>query len=273
VSALIGPSRLSTVSPRHATIPQANRSVPTGAALREWQFPTRAAGVTASTAPAQGAGAGSIPSAALQNLRVRPIPFRVAKAMLVRDHYLHSLPGGTHLVFGMFLGHRLLGALTFGAGPANVHRLVEGARREDCLTLTRLWLDDALPPNAESRVIGITLRGLRRHTDVRFVATYADPAVGHLGTIYQASNWLYVGESQAMALLDLGDGVLQHSRSLAHVYGTHSRAHFAAHSVEMRAVPQSPKHRYIYFLDPAWRPRLRVPALPYPKKEELDGRR
>ncbi len=168
--------------------------------------------------------------------------------------------GGGLLLFG------LLGALTFGVGPANVHRLVEGARREDCLTLTRLWLDDALPTNAESRVIGITLRGLRRHTDVRFVVSYADPAAGHLGVIYQATGWLYTGPSQAVSLLDLGDGVLHHSRSLAHAYGTHSRAHFAAHGVKVRSVPLSPKHRYMFFLDPAWRPRLRVPALSYPKK-------
>jgi len=176
------------------------------------------------------------------------------------------MPGGTRLAFGVFTGHRLLGALTLGVGPSNVHRLVDGAEPDDCLTLTRLWLSDELPKNSESRVIGLSLRALRRHTDVKFVVTYADPAVGHVGSIYQATNWLYTGTSQATALLDLGDGVLQHSRSLAHAYGTHSRAHFAAHGVKVRCVPQSAKHRYIYFLDRAWRSRLRVPVLRYPKK-------
>ena len=234
---------------------------------------TSAAGVTASTAPAQGARAGSIPSPALQDLRVAPIPFRIAKQLLVREHYLHSMPGGSRLSLGVFLGRQLLGAVLLGAGPSNAHRMVEGGDSDSCLTLTRLWLDNSLPRNSESRVLGVIFRHLRRSTSIKFVVTYADPAAGHIGTIYQATGWLYAGLSQAVPLIDLGDGVLQHSRSLAHAYGTHSRAHFAAHGVEMRAVPQSPKHRYIRFLDPAWRSRLRVPALPYPKMEELDGRR
>jgi len=194
----------------------------------------------------------------------------VAKKILTREHYLHTMPGGTRLVFGVFTGHRLFGALTLGVGPSNVHRLVEGAQADDCLTLTRLWLDDLLPANSESRMIGVTLRALKRETSVKFLVSYADPVAGHVGTIYQATNWLYTGTSQAMALLDLGDGVLHHSRSLAHAYGTHSRAHFRAHGVDVRSVPQSPKHRYVYFLDPDWQSRLRVSALPYPKKEASD---
>ena len=218
--------------------------------------------------PDQGTGPGSTPRAALQQMRVAPIPFRIAKQLLVREHYLHSMPGGSRLSLGVFLGGQLLGAVLLGAGPSNAHRMVEGGDSDSCLTLTRLWLDNSLPRNSESRVLGVIFRHLRRSTSVKFLVTYADPAAGHIGTIYQATGWLYAGLSQAMALLDLGDGVLQHSRSLAHAYGTHSRAHFAAHGIELQRIPQSPKHRYIRFLDPTWRSRLRVPVLPYPKRGE-----
>ena len=44
------------------------------------------------------------------------------------------------LTFGVFLNSQLMGAITFGAGPFNVYSLVEGARPDDCLTLTRLAL-------------------------------------------------------------------------------------------------------------------------------------
>jgi hypothetical protein len=57
-----------------------------------------AAGVPASIAPNHGAGAGSIPSAALQSLQVRPIPVAMAKRLIIEHHYLHSLSGGTWLV-------------------------------------------------------------------------------------------------------------------------------------------------------------------------------
>ena len=49
----------------------------------------------------------------LQSTEVLPMPFRYAKTLLVREHYLHSLPAGTLLTFGVFLGRRLLGAVTF----------------------------------------------------------------------------------------------------------------------------------------------------------------
>ena len=114
-------------------------------------------------------------------------------------------------------------------------------------------------------MLGAVLRALKQHTSLKFLLTYADPAKGHVGIIYQASNWLYSGPSDAMPLYDLGDGRLRHSRSLSHAYGTHSVKHFARHGVPIRVVKQTRKHRYLYFLDPTWRQRLLAPVLPYPK--------
>ena len=225
------------------------------------------ASVGASTASVHEAGPGASPRATLRDLRVMPIAFRVAKTLLVENHYLHSMPGGNRLAFGVFVERRMLGAMTFGCGPTNAYRLVDGATGDDCVTLSRLWLSDLLPRNSESRAIAVALRALRRHTSLKFVMSYADPSAGHLGTIYQASNWLYTGLSSAMSLYDLGDGVLRHSRSLSHAYGSHSVRHFANHGVDIRVVPQSPKFRYVHFIDRSWRERLRVPVLPYPKKE------
>ena len=210
---------------------------------------------------------GSRPTTALHDLRVAPLPLRAAKGPLVRNHYLHSIPGGTLMAFGVFVGARLLGALTLGVGPKNGHRLVEGAVPADVVTLSRLWLADELPPNSESRVIAIVLRSLRRHTSFRFVLAYADPSAGHVGTIYQASGWLYTGLSEPMPMYDVGDGVLRHSRSFAHAQGTHSLRYFREHGIDVRVVPQRPKYRYLYPLDPAVREMLTVSILPYPKPE------
>jgi hypothetical protein len=114
----------------------------------------------------------------------------IARRVIEQEHYLHSLPGGTCLAFGVFIAGSLLGAMTFGVGPTNAYSLVGGAKPDDCLTLTRLWLSDALPRNSESRVVGIVLRNLKQHTKVKFLVSYADPAQGHLGIIYQATGWL-----------------------------------------------------------------------------------
>jgi len=227
-----------------------------------------AAGVTAGMVPLQGTGPGSSPRAALHDLLVKPITALAAKMMLERHHYLHSLPGGTKLAFGIFLGYRLLGALTLGVGPISAPCLVRGASNDDCLTLSRLWLSDELPPNSESRVISIIIRELRKYTSIRFLLSYADPSQGHVGTIYQAAGWLYTGLSEPMARYDLGDGKARHCRSVGHAYGSHNLSYLKSIGVQVRLVPQVPKHRYVYFVDPTWRSRLLAPVLPYPKKEQ-----
>ena len=108
----------------------------------------------------------------------------------------------------------------------------------------------------------MVIRELRRRTNLNFLVTYADPSQGHLGTIYQATNWVYTGISEDMPLYDIGGGKPRHSRSLAHAYGTHSVKHFKEHGVDLKLVPQSPKRRHVYFLNSNWRGRLHCCVLP-----------
>lgn len=210
---------------------------------------------------------GAIPTSALQSIRVSPIAPSVAKIIIVKNHYLGTLPGGTQMSFGVFNGDRLQGALTIGVGPANVHRLVHGADRADCGTLTRLWLSDELPWNSESRVIGIVLRALKNHTEIKFLVSYADPAAGHVGYVYQATNWTYTGLSDATPLYQVGSDHPRHARTVSSRYGTRSAEYFSQQGIELTRIPVEAKHRYLYFLDKSWRSRLAVPVLPYPKME------
>jgi len=231
----------------------------------------RAGGADRSTPAVQAGDAPANGSPALQisprDLTLRTIPPAVAAILFVRHHYLHSAPAGVKLTFGVFAGERLAGAVALNAGPINAHRLVEGAAREDGMCLARLWLADDLPRNSESRVLGLVTRLLRRHTAVKFLVSYADPAAGHVGIIYQAAGWLYTGLSEAQPLMAIGDGPPRHTRSIASVAGTHSAAYFRRQGLAVRLVATTPKHRYLAFGDPSWRGRLRVPVLPYPKKE------
>ena len=241
--------------------------IPESSLPQQVRYKMSADNIMVSMATTQEAGAGSNPSSALHALQLIPLSHIEAKNILVRNHYLHSLPGGTKLSLGIFLHAKLLGALTFGVGPYLGYKIVNDASPDDVVTLTRLWLSDDLPPNSESKVLGIALRSLKRDTSLKFILAYSDPSVGHLGTIYQATNWLYTGLSTATPLYDIGDGILHHSRSLAHSLGSHSIRYLTSQGIDVKTVPQSAKHRYVYFLDQSWSSRLSVSILPYPKKE------
>ena len=149
---------------------------PQGPAVRYGRFRERGSimsvgGVSAARSVYQQAGGGATPTPTLQSLVVRPVAYNAARDLLARNHYLHTMPGGTKLAFGVYSGGRLMGALALGVGPFNAHRLVSGATHGDCICLTRLWLDDGLPKNSESRVLAVVLRLLARHTRLKFIFT------------------------------------------------------------------------------------------------------
>ena len=202
---------------------------------------------------------------AVKALLVRAVTPGAIRPLIVAYHYLHSMPAACWRCFGVYAGDRLMGAAVFTAGPRHGYRVLVGARPQQVAILARLWLADALPKNAESRVIAILIRLLRREQKWKLLLSYADPAAGHGGIIYRASGWLYLGIGQPSRYLDLGDGNPLHPRTAYDRLGANNLGHLRRSGVLARNIIQSGKHRYAYVLDPAWRWRLREAPQPYPK--------
>lgn len=222
---------------------------------------------------------GAAPTAQMA-VQVRP-PRSVPKALIVEPvmpsavckiitefHYLHSMPAASRRCYGVFHHSALVGAVVFTAGARRGHNILAAARPQVVATLARLWLTDELPKNAESRVIGAVLRDLRRETDWKLLLSYADPAAGHVGTIYQAAGWLYLGHGGTEGYLELADGQVIHPRTAYKRYGSTAVGHLTRTGVPARRNRMPAKHRYAYLLDPAWRWRVRGAGLPYPKRSD-----
>lgn len=204
----------------------------------------------------------------LKRLRVERVTPAVVRPLMAEHHYLHSMPAAPRRCYGVFLDGVLHGGVVFTSGARNGHRLLAAARPQDVTTLARLWLSDDLPPNSESRVLGVVIRDLRRTTTWKLLLSYADPAAGHVGTIYQATGWTYLGQTADDTAIRLPDGRLHHKRSIYTKYGSNRIAHLRATGVPASPEVVSGKHRYVYVLDPAWRWRLRSvqqPGLPRPR--------
>lgn len=69
------------------------------------------------------------------------------------------------------------------------------ARSRDVYELNRLWVSDDCPKNIESRFIGWCLRELRKIRPSLLLVSYADGSKQHVGKVYQATNWVYTGQS------------------------------------------------------------------------------
>jgi hypothetical protein len=197
-----------------------------------------------------------------------PVPNAVANRLVRERHYLHSAPSGLRLSLGVFAHGELAGVVQFNAGPRGAHSLFAGASSAEVLSLCRLWLDDRLPKNSESRVLSVGCRLLAKQTPAKAVVSYADPGAGHLGRIYRAAGWLFLGHSEPQPLVALDDGVPRHTRSVSSILHTHSVAYLRRHGFQVRLVPTRPKLPYVKLLDPAWIARLKRKPLPYPREEE-----
>ncbi len=208
------------------------------------------------------------PRSILKSLRVERVAPSAIADVIEREHYLHSMPKAAQACFGVYAGGGLAGAVVFTSGARQGHRVLEAARPQDVATLARLWLADDLPQNAESRVLGIVLRAVHRETSWKLVLSYADPGAGHVGTIYQATGWVYLGQAPPEGYIAIGDSRERHPRSVYTQYGSNAIGHLRATGVPARRVFVSGKHRYVYVLDAAWRWRLRAAAQPYPRLME-----
>ena len=65
----------------------------------------------------------------------------------------------------------------------------------DVTELRRLVCIDDTPKNTESFFIGHTLRWLRVNTHLKVVVSYSDLEYEHVGTVYKASNFQFIGRS------------------------------------------------------------------------------
>ncbi len=95
--------------------------------------------------------------------------------------------------------------------------------------------------------------------------TYADPSAGHLGTIYQAFGFLYLGQGPPESYVLLADGRPHHPRSVFSRHGSNHTGHLTRTGVPSVRVSVPGKHRYVAFLDQSWRWRLATKPRPYPK--------
>lgn len=160
----------------------------------------------------QGEDGGAIPTSPLQ-LVFRKIKMDSAQKAYRAWHYLGDQGFIAQIHFGAYFNNKLEGAISYG--PTNATdldgfwtRLSQFERGPEKATtelrptfrwweIKRLTMSPSCPRNSESRFIGVTLRLLRKLSDVRGVVTYADDAQGHVGTIYKAAGFKGLGLTAA----------------------------------------------------------------------------
>lgn len=197
--------------------------------------------------------------------------YEAAKYAVEHWHYSRSLPASVTCKIGAWEDDQFVGVVIFSHGAQQWLGRQFGLTMFECVELTRV----ALKPGHKapvSRVVSIALRLMKRENPgVRLVISYSDIDREHLGGIYQAGNWTYLGMKQEKGGSSkfLINGRVRHARSIGSCYGTGSaqlpwiRKHLDPNAVE---VMTAGKHKYCMPLDDKIRAVVKPLAQPYPKR-------
>lgn len=184
-------------------------------------------------------------------MKVVKITFEMAKPFIMKIHYARRMPC-IQYAFGLLDDNdELVGVVTFGqpASPSLCIGVAGTENKKNVLELNRLVLTTN-KKNSASFLVGKALKQLPKNT---FVVSYADiEGWGHVGYVYQATNFLYTGMTVKRTDVYNG-GSNKHQR---HVIGDRSKR-------QLRSV----KHRYVYLVGNKKKmlEQLKYPILPYPK--------
>lgn len=128
----------------------------------------------------------------MNGLEVKRISYEDTKPFLLQIHYARRMPC-IQYAFGLFDNDKIIGVCTYGqpASPSLCKGIAGEENRKNVLELNRLALLPDCPKNSASFLVGNSLKKLPRDL---FIVSYADAeGWGHIGYVYQATNWIYTG--------------------------------------------------------------------------------
>lgn len=182
-----------------------------------------------------------------------------AKFAVENWHYSEVMPAGKLVKVGAWENGKFIGVVIFGRGANNNIGKPFSLEQTEACELVRIALKNHASP--VSRIAAIAIRFLRDNSPgLRLIISYADPAQGHHGGIYQAGNWIYAGRSQAQQAV-IHNGKEMHKRAASSLFGTIKG---------MKKSPIAWKHKYLMPLDNETRKRILPLSKPYPKRAGSD---
>ena len=189
------------------------------------------------------------------NLRLDWCSYQAAKYAVENWHYSKAMPAGKLLKIGAWENRKFIGCIIFSLGSNKNIGNPYGLKMTQVCELTRIALSKHISP--VSKILSIAVGMLKKQSPgIELIVSYADTEQNHLGLIYQASNWLYVGTIKTTPFHFVnGKWVKQRTASsfLGSVVGTITK-------------PGYDKIKYLLPLNKKLYKQLKPLVKPYPKK-------
>ena len=184
-----------------------------------------------------------------EKYKVKSIAKYLCKDWLLNKHYLKRKVSFSYS-FGLFKKNILSGILTYGnAIPVTMKKSLFGEKYMDLVyELNRLCTNDDVDKNANSFFIAQSFKLLPKPM---VIVSYADKSFGHNGYVYQASNFMFTGESHTQLDWKLKGKEHIHSRTLMDEFPFQKdriKKLKEKYGELLYQEKREPKYRYVYLL-------------------------
>lgn len=127
----------------------------------------------------------------MQIRRAQPSESVELKDWIAANHYLQSCPPGFVQMLEFIEGKQRIGGMLIGRPAAKTYDA------NTILQVHRVWFVDETEHCVESKA----LAQMRKHIrvwlpQIRLLLSYSDPSAGHVGTIYKADGWAFLGMTE-----------------------------------------------------------------------------
>jgi hypothetical protein len=178
----------------------------------------------------------------IQFMKVLPIKNEETYPWLLQKHYAKRIPQ-IMFAFGLYEESQLVGVVTYGipASPALCMGICGKEYSDKVLELNRVCLLN----NDKNQASFLVANSIKLLPKPSIVVSYADTGKGHIGYVYQATNFLYTGLSANR--VDWTVKGLEHKHSKTLSDGMTLESIKEKYGDDFYYSERSRKHRYIYF--------------------------
>lgn len=192
---------------------------------------------------------------------------KAIKYACLNFHYAKCVPSVSY-GFNVYENGEWCGVILFGLGATKNIASPFGLNQGEVLELVRVALNGK--QTATSQCVAAALKKLHQSNPLcKIVVSYADLDQEHAGTIYQATNWIYLGRmNEGNRGAFIINGKKTHPRTIGSMGGVQSikwvRENLDANATEFIT---KGKHKYIFVFDKRLRKEYLKQHQPYPKKD------
>lgn len=138
-----------------------------------------------------------------RNIEVRPIETDAELSLfnqMIRKHYLQGINKSVNIKLGIFVDRNMIGLAAYGPPTFPLISNQLNLKSNEVYELRRFYTEDNNIHNLESQAISLANIEVKNIIPrLKAIITYADSSQGHQGTLYQATNAIYLGKSRGIS--------------------------------------------------------------------------